>query len=32
VSVEGQTGLIATVTGLDLQPARPVCHHRRHRR
>ena len=34
VSVEGQTGLnvIATVTGLDLQPARPVRHHRRHRR
>ena len=34
VSVEGQTGLnvIATVTGLDLQPARPVRYHRRHRR
>src|SRR5262249_43646713 len=34
VSVEGQTGLnvIATVTGLDLQPVRPVRHHRRHRR
>src|SRR5262249_23571574 len=34
VSVEGQTGLnvIATVTGLDLQPVRPVRHHRRHHR
>ena len=34
VSFEGQTGLnvIATVTGLDLQPARPVRHHRRHHR
>ena len=34
VSVEGQTGLnvIATVTGLDLQPARPMRHHRRHHR
>jgi len=34
VSVEGQTGLnvVATVTGLDLQPVRPVRHHRRHRR
>ncbi len=31
VSVEGQTGLnvIATVTGLDLQPVRPVRRHRR---
>jgi hypothetical protein len=34
VSVEAQTGLnvIATVTGLDLQPVRPVRHYRRHRR
>lgn len=34
VSVEGQTGLnvIATVTGLDLQPVRPVRHQRRHHR
>jgi hypothetical protein len=30
VSVEGQTGLnvVATVTGLDLQPVRPVRHRR----
>jgi len=34
VSVEGQMGLNvgATVTGLELVPARAVRHHRRHRR
>jgi hypothetical protein len=34
VSIEGQTGLnvVATVTGLDLQPVRPIRYHRRHRR
>ncbi|MGH6726188.1 MAG: DUF992 domain-containing protein [Pseudolabrys sp.] len=35
VSVEGQTGLnvVATVTGLDLNPVKPLRrHHRRHRR
>src|SRR5689334_19600360 len=34
ISLEGETGLnvVATVTGLDLQGARPVRHHRRHRR
>ena len=33
VSLEGQTGLnvVATVTGLDLQPATPVRKHRRHK-
>jgi hypothetical protein len=34
ISLEGGLGLnvIATVTGLELQPVKPVRHHRRHRR